>query len=152
MTLRAHAPRRGRTVLAGIALLTAAACSTSATAPCRAPTAVAGSWRYSAVQDAPVRMTLSGTLVLSSQACSALSGSLDVIAVSDRGTQQRVAGAVTGQIVDQSSLQFDAMLDAMPRQHLAKFLGDSLSGTWIELAPDGSSVTGTFTAKREATP
>jgi len=139
-------------LLAGLALLAATACSTSATAPCGAPAAVTGSWRYSAVQDVPVRMTLSGTLVLNSQACSALGGSLDVIAASDRGAQHRIAGVVTGQIVGQSSLQFDAMLDAVPRQHLAKILGDSLSGNWIELAPDGSSVTGTFSAKREATP
>ena len=126
-----------------------AACS-SATGPCNSDTNVLGTWRYSAVEQAPVRATLTGTLAVTQQSCGTFSGVLNVVEVATTGGVRQRSGPVNGKFVDGSSLRFDAFLEADPRQHLASIAGDSLTGTWVRADPAGTSPSGTFGGHRSA--
>lgn len=130
-----------------LALVPLAACQVT-TSQCSAVPAVVGTWRYSATETTPVRTSISGTLSITSANCSAIVGQLDVVQTTATGATQRLAGPITGQVVDGSSFQFDAYIDASPRQHLASLKGDSLNGSWV--STDGSqAATGTFGGKRQ---
>jgi hypothetical protein len=116
---------------------------------CVAGTDLTGTWRYSAVQDAPAGTTLSGTLAITRQTCGSFSGQLDVVQTTPQGGGQRIGGPVSGRVIDASSIRFDATLEALPRQHLATIAGDSLTGTWLLIDGQGHTVNGTFGSRRE---
>jgi hypothetical protein len=54
-----------------------------------------------------------------------------------------VAAASSGDTID-----FDVFLEQQPRRHVGQLVGETISGTWLRLAGDGASVSGTFTAHR----
>jgi hypothetical protein len=135
-----------RALLPG-ALLLAAGC-TVATAPCESTAPVQATWRYAAVEDTPAHATLSGTLAISRQDCAGFTGQLDVIEVSAGGVSRRIAGPVSGSVIDATSLRFDAWLEGSPRQHLATLAGDSLAGTWVLVDGGGSVASGSFGGHR----
>jgi hypothetical protein len=122
------------------------------TEPCAASVDLSGSWRYSAVQQAPTHSTLSGTLLITEQNCVEFAGQLDLIEVNAQGGSRRVTGPVAGRVIDASSVRFDAFLEAVPRQHLAILLGDSVSGTWLAVDGTGQTVSGTFGGHRGLSP
>lgn len=132
-----------------LALLVAACAPVSET--CRSEASVVGNWRYSAIEQAPVRATLTGTLSVTQQSCGNFSGTLNVVEVTAQGGSRQLSGPINGQVVDAGSLQFDAFLEADARQHLASIAGDSLTGTWILVDPTGTSPSGTFGSHRSAT-
>lgn len=132
------------------ALLAVTAGCTSTTGPCETGKDVQGNWRYSAVVQAPLRATLTGTLSVTQQSCGVFSGSLNVVEVTSTGLTRQRSGPMNGKIIDASSLRFDVFLDADSRQHLASISGDSLSGTWVIVDPSGSSPSGTFSSSRSA--
>ena len=115
----------GLTLAAGLLLMSCA----TATEPCAATVSVTGNWRYSAIQQAPAHSTLSGTLSVTQQSCASFTGQLDLTEVTAQGGTRRIAGPVSGKVVDAGTVRFDAFLEALPRQHLATLSGDSLNGT-----------------------
>jgi hypothetical protein len=139
-----------RFVAGGSALWAAATACGAATEPCAAPVDVTGTWSYSAEQQSPAPATSTGTLVVSRQTCRDFEGALDLVQVDARG-QQRLAGRVSGRVIDNGSLQFDASLGVIPRQHLATLTGDSFAGSWLELG-GAVDAAGAFHGKREVRP
>jgi hypothetical protein len=131
-----------------LGLLALAACQMESTSTCSQVPAVVGNWHYSSVEETPVHASVTGTLSITSASCSSIVGQMDVVQTDANGATQRLAGPVTGQVVDGSSFQFDAFLEATPRQHLASIHGDSLSGSWVSTAGT-QSATGTFGGKRQ---
>ena len=97
---------------------------------------------------AMVAAQLTGTLDITGQRCTDLDGTLDVVLIDARGDSRRIAGRVTVQMLDASSIRFDALIGAVPRQHLATLRGDSLIGSWLELSGSAGGATGQFKAKR----
>ena len=107
-----------------------------------------GAWRYDAIQESPSHSTISGTFVVSAVACGTLSGQLDIIETPSAGPARRLAGPVTGSVIDATSLRFDATFDAGTREHLAKLIGDSLTGSWLNT--DGAqTASGSFGGHRQ---
>lgn len=107
-----------------------------------------GSWNYTGVQTGPVRETLSGTLTVSRESGSSFQGRLDLVAVnSQTGQSQVLAGLVSG---SQSSdvIDFDADVESNPRRHVGQIVADTISGTWVGSASDGTMTSGTFRAER----
>jgi hypothetical protein len=123
----------------------------SLTENCASPTNVTGTWRYGATQETPQRAALTGTLTVDRQSCTEFSGALDVIEVDAEGTSRRMAGAVSGRLLDATSLQFDVMLGAESWQHVGTLGGDSLEGSWVEVSGNDVTGTGEFESTREVT-
>jgi hypothetical protein len=122
-------------------------CQSPTDTSCASPTSVTGSWRYAAIQDAPQRASISGTLVVASQSCRSFEGTLDVVEVSAGGSR-RIAGAVSGALVDSTAGRFTVRLGADEREHLVRFGRDSLHGTWLQLSSTGTA-TGSFNGRRQ---
>jgi hypothetical protein len=115
---------------------------------CAAPRRIVGVWQYSATEDAPASTSLSGTLLISRQTCRDFEGVLDIVEV--RGGQtRRAAGPVTGALLDSVVARFDVSLGGVSRQHLARFGGDSVAGSWVEVGAS-SAAAGRFVARLQA--
>lgn len=141
--------RRGAVLLSAVLGTLASGCA-GVTAPCSTAASIIGSWRYSAVQQAPTHSSLSGTLSVTRQSCADFDGQLDLTEILPGGGSRRIAGPVSGKVVDATTVRFDAFLEASPRQHLATLSGDSLDGTWLVIGGTGQSLSGTFGGHREA--
>lgn len=133
--------------LCALAAILLSACQME-TAACTQVPAVVGTWRYSAVEEAPVHATVSGTLSITSASCDAVVGSMDIVETSAAGGTQRLAGPVTGQVIDARSFQFDAFVESNPWKHLASVTGDSLSGSWVSVSGT-QTASGTFGGRRQ---
>jgi hypothetical protein len=108
-----------------------------------------GSWNYTGVQTAPVRETLSGTLVISRESGTSFQGRVDLVAVNEQTGQGRVLGGlVSGSESGTDVIDFDADLDAT-RRHVGQIVADTITGTWIGISPDGTMSSGTFRVERE---
>jgi hypothetical protein len=108
-----------------------------------------GSWNYTGVQTGPVRETLTGTLVISSESGTSFQGRLDLVAVNEQTGQGRVLGGlVSGAESGTDVIDFDADLDAT-RRHVGQIVADTITGTWIGNSPDGTMSSGTFRVERE---
>jgi hypothetical protein len=83
------------------------------------------------------------------QSCADFTGQLDLIEVTPQGGTRRIAGPLSGKLIDATSVRFDAFLEALPRQHLGSLSGDALEGTWLVLDGSGQSLSGTFGGQRE---
>src|SRR5438105_13726890 len=108
-----------------------------------------GSWNYTGVQTGPARETLSGTLTVSRESGSSFQGRLDLVAVNSQTGQSRVLGGlVSGSESGSDVIDFDADLETNPRRHVGQLVGDTISGTWVGSASDGSMSSGTFRVER----
>ena len=136
-------------VLATVLFVTASGCS-DAVVPCDTPVPVAGTWAYQAQQTAPASATITGTLRFSGTACGQFTGSLDASVLDASGGTARIAGDVSGSLVDSTTVEFDVLLPGRSRQHLAVLRSDSLKGDWFEPSAGGAS--GSFVARRVVTP
>jgi hypothetical protein len=103
--------------------------------PCVVADGIAGTWTYQATRESPVPGTITGTLVIGSQGCVDFQGAMDVVETLATGETHRVTGPVSGTI-DGELVRFEASLAGGAREHFARLVGDSLSGSWIE--PDGT--------------
>ena len=130
-------------------LLTFAGCLDTASGP-QGNAPVAGTWRYTGQQTTGTTATLTGTMTFTSQSLVAYGGSLDVLETIAGGPQRRLAGPITGRIVNGVSLDFDITLGAQHRQHIGALAADTISGTWFEMGANGGvSAGGSFRAVRE---
>ena len=134
-------------VIAGVAALGEVAACRSAAGPCDDAPTVTGTWHYVATEDAPVAGSWSGTLTIGAQRCHDFEGVLDLVETS-QGLSRRVAGPVSGVFIDSTLARFDATLGSGPREHLARFANDSMSGTWVELE-SASAATGHVGGRRD---
>lgn len=114
-------------------LLPAFAACSSPTASCAGGDGLAGRWEYHATQDAPIPGgTLNGSLVITAQGCTDFQGALDVVEVLATGETRRIAGPVSGTLLDATVARFEVTLAGTTREHLARLRGDSLGGSWVE--------------------
>jgi hypothetical protein len=110
---------------------------------------LSGRWQYSAQQSGAGGTTLSGTMTIEPRASSGFQGSVDAVATSqETGESRNVAGTVSGTAPTADAIDFDVYLEQLPRRHVGQLVGDKLSGTWIRLSADGTTASGTFTARR----
>src|SRR5207248_8318078 len=97
------------------------------------------------------RETLSGTLTVSRESGSSFQGRLDLVAVNSQTGQSRVLGGlVSGSESGSDVIDFDADVESNPRRHVGQIVADTISGTWIGSASDGSMSSGTFRVERES--
>jgi hypothetical protein len=121
----------------------------STTENCAKPRNVQGSWAYSAIQENPVHSTLTGTLVIAAQSCADFEGTLDVTEITTGGERRRIAGPVTGVLLDSLSARFSATVDGADREHLARFSRDSVRGTWVQVQSSATAA-GSFFGRQGA--
>ncbi len=108
-----------------------------------------GSWNYTGIQTGPVRENLSGTLTISRESGSSFQGRLDLVAVNSQTGQSRVLGGlVSGSESDGDVIDFDAEVESNPRRHVGQIVADTISGTWVGSASDGTMTSGTFRVER----
>ena len=111
---------------------------------------VRGTWEYEATQSGSA-LRVDGELILSAQDGSTFSGSLQMRETDASGAIRLRSGMVTGRLVQGGTIDFDVHFDEDPRRHVGALAGDSISGSWLQ--PEGNAtITGAFTAHREATP
>jgi hypothetical protein len=144
-TLRVRAAMR---VLWLPAALLASACLQS-TAPQPSLLQLSGAWKYTGVQTVPVRATLTGTLTVSRESGTSFQGRLDLISANEQTGQSSVLGGlVSGSESGTDVIDFDADMDVI-RRHVGQIVADTITGTWIGSAPDGTMSSGTFRVERE---
>jgi hypothetical protein len=113
--------------------------------------ALNGSWNYTGVQTSPVQETLTGTLTISRESGTSFQGRLDLVGVNSQTGQNRVLGGlVSGSASDTDLIDFDANLESTPRRHVGQIVADTMTGTWVGAAADGSMASGTFRVERES--
>jgi hypothetical protein len=130
---------------AGVLLVSACLQST---APQPSVLQLSGAWKYTGVQTVPVRATLTGTLTISRESGTSFQGRLDLISANQQTGQSSVLGGlVSGSESGTDVADFDANLDVV-RRHVGQIVADTITGTWIGSAPDGSISSGTFRVER----
>jgi hypothetical protein len=128
--------------------LLASACLQS-TAPQPSLLQLSGAWKYTGVQTVPVRATLAGTLTVSRESGTSFQGRLDLISANQQTGQSSVLGGlVSGSESGTNVIDFDADMDIV-RRHVGQIVADTITGTWIGSAPDGTMSSGTFRVERE---
>lgn len=138
-----------RWLVAGLATVLSSACLSS-TSPQPSVIQLAGDWAYSGVQTQPTRQTLTGTLTVSRESGSSFEGRLDLVETDEQSGQSTVLGGVaSGSESNTGVIDFDANLDNV-RRHVGQVVADTINGTWVEVAADGSTSSGTFRAQRAA--
>ena len=108
-----------------------------------------GVWHYTAIQSAPVRETIEGSLTFS-RSGSTLEGRLDVEIMSTESGVIRVASGAVAGTSSGGVIDFDASLTPTPRRHVGETIAETIQGTWIEASPSGVNASGTFRAERRA--
>lgn len=149
--MRIATTSRTRAATSGLglaALLLASACLQS-TAPQPSVLQLSGAWKYTGVQTVPVRAALTGTLTISRESGTSFQGRLDLIAANQQTGQSSVLGGlVSGSASGTDVIDFDADMDVV-RRHVGQIVADTITGTWIGSAPDGTMSSGTFRVERE---
>ena len=125
----------------GAAML-AAGCSTS-TPGCGSPPDLGGTWSYHGVQSNPTA-TLTGTATLTKTGSCTISGTLS-LTVDDGGTPVTSGWTTSGDFLDDSIVELNAVQGGTERHHVGTVRGDSIVGSW---SVTGGGASGTFTAKR----
>lgn len=109
---------------------------------------LAGTWSYTGVQTSPVRESLSGTLNISSESGMSFQGRVDLVGVNQANQSRVLGGLVSGSELGTDVVDFDASVETTPRRHVGQIVADTISGTWIGSAPDGTRSSGTFRVQR----
>ncbi len=109
---------------------------------------LAGTWNYTGVQTSPVRESLSGTLNISSESGMSFQGRVDLVGINQANQSRVLGGLVSGSELGTDIVDFDASVETTPRRHVGQIVADTISGTWIGSAPDGTRSSGTFRVQR----
>jgi hypothetical protein len=109
---------------------------------------LAGTWNYTGVQTSPVRETLTGTLNILTESGMSFQGRVDLVGINQAGQTRPLGGLVSGSEQGTSVVDFDASVETTPRRHVGQIVADTISGTWIGSAPDGTMSSGTFRVER----
>ena len=138
----------GTRVLGLAAALVAAGCLQS-TAPQPSALQLSGAWKYTGVQTVPVRAALTGTLTVSRESGTSFQGQLYLVVTNEQTGQSSVlSGPMSGSASGTDVIDFDADLDVV-RRHVGQIVADTITGTWIGSALDGTMPSGTFRVERE---
>ena len=109
-----------------------------------------GTWSYTGVQTGPVRETLTGTLTISGESGTSFQGRLNVVGINSQTGQNRsLEGLVSGSESSSGVIDFDANVETRPRRHVGQIVADTITGTWIGEAGNGTMSSGTFRVERE---
>ena len=142
---------RLRAIMGGLALVApmlTSACLQS-TAPQPSVLQLSGAWKYTGVQTVPVRAGLTGTLTISRESGTSFEGRLDLTSANQQtGVPTVLGGLVSGSASGTDVIDFDADMDVV-RRHVGQIVADTITGTWIGSAPDGTMSSGTFRVERE---
>jgi hypothetical protein len=145
MSSRVSAATRG---LGLAAVLLASACLQSAE-PQPSVLQLSGAWKYTGLQTAPSRAALTGTLTISRESGTSFQGRLDLTSANEQtGVPTVLGGLVSGSASGTDVIDFDADMDLV-RRHVGQIVADTITGTWIGSAPDGTMSSGTFRVERE---
>lgn len=129
-------------------VLLASACLQSA-APQPSVLQLTGVWNYTGVQTVPMRAGLTGKLTISRESGTSFEGRLDLTSLNQQtGVPTVLGGLVSGSASGTDVIDFDADLDVV-RRHVGQMVADTITGTWIGSAPDGTMSSGTFRVERE---
>jgi hypothetical protein len=131
-------------VLAAVAILGACALPTS---PERDAADVRGEWSFSALQTAP-SVTIEGVLRIERQDGDLIIGTASWTERDALGITQLGGGSVTGRVIGEADVDFDILVGATPRRHVARLAADTMAGSWVQ---PGSTSSGTWRAVRGAT-
>jgi hypothetical protein len=134
-------------VFSGLGLLLAACVTSTDTGSSNL--VVKGTWDYTASQTAPTA-TLAGTLTITAQAGGTYQGSASVVE-NDGGSTTPLAGPITGQAVNDTTVDFDVFFDANARRHVATVVRDTMRGGWFE-SEGSTTLSGSFLAVRRSGP
>ena len=110
---------------------------------------VQGAWDYSATQTSPAA-TLTGTLTVTAQSGGSFQGTASVVENDGAGTTP-LSGAITGQTVNDTTVDFDVFFDANARRHVATVARDTMRGGWFE-TQGSTTLSGSFLAIRRSGP
>lgn len=147
---RAIVERCTPATLTAIVALLLSACLKS-TEPQPSQLQLTGTWSYTGVQTGPVRETLAGTLTINGESGTSFQGRLDVVAVNSQTGQNRVLGGlVSGSETSGGVIDFDASVETTPRRHVGQIVADTITGTWVGEAGNGTMSSGTFRVERES--
>lgn len=123
-------------------------CLSAPTETVPATVIIRGSWSYVSVQSGTAT-TANGTLVLLQDSTTRFTGTLDANEQDTRGQLGHIAAVVSGHTIDQALVEFDLVIDpATTRRHNGVVKGDSLTGSWVQIADGGIAASGTFRAHR----
>jgi hypothetical protein len=110
-----------------------------------------GTWTYTGNQTGPTRETLTGTLTVSRESGTSFQGRLDLVAVNSQTGESRVLGGLmSGSASGDDVIDFDADMESTPRRHVGQIVADTISGTWVGSAQNGTISSGTFRVERES--
>jgi hypothetical protein len=139
---------RAATSALGLACVLLASACLQSTAPQPSVLQLSGAWKYTGVQTVPVHAALTGTLTISRESGTSFQGRLDLISADQQTGQSSVLGGlVSGSASGTDVIDFDADLDLV-RRHVGQIVADTITGTWIGSAPDGTMSSGTFRVER----
>jgi hypothetical protein len=114
------------------------------TGPDRPAADVRGEWEFTAEQVAP-SVTIEGVLRIESQDGDLIVGSASWEERDALGNVQLGGGPVTGRVIGESDVDFDILVGAAARRHVARLDADTMAGSWVQ---PGSSAAGTWRAVR----
>jgi hypothetical protein len=112
--------------------------------PDRSAADVRGQWEFSAEQVAP-SLTIEGVLRIESQDGELIVGSASWEERDALGIVHLGGGPVTGRMIGASDVDFDILVGAIARRHVARLDADTMSGSWVQPV---SSAAGTWRAVR----
>jgi hypothetical protein len=133
---------------AGLVAVSLASACLRSTGPQPSLIQLAGTWNYRGVQTRPVRETLSGTLQILTESGMSFQGRVDLVGLNQAGQTRPLGGLVSGSEQGTDVIDFDASVETTPRRHVGQIVADTISGTWIGSAPDGTMSSGTFRVER----
>jgi hypothetical protein len=130
-----------------LALSLTSACLSS-TGPQPSLIQLKGDWKYTGVQRSPVVETLTGTVTISSESGTSFQGQVSLIGLNQAGQSRVLPGTVSGSQLGVDVIDFDVIVETVPRRHIGQIVADTIAGTWIGSAPDGTTSSGTFRLER----
>ena len=143
---------RGTMALAACLAASQLGCAATTTESALALVNVGGTWSYVGSRSGQSVAT-SGTLALTQDRTVRFNGTFDASEQDASGDIRRIVGAVSGHTIDETTIDFDVVVDpSLTRHHTAAVHGDSLAGTWVELSDRGVVASGSFHARRVRVP
>lgn len=130
--------------VAPAALLLALGACALPSGPVREAADVRGEWTFTAQQAVPA-VTIEGTLRIESQDGDLIVGSASWEERDALGVTVLGGGAVTGRVIGESDVDFDILVGATARRHVARLAADTMSGSWVQ---PGTTAAGTWRAVR----
>jgi hypothetical protein len=130
-----------------LALSLTSACLSS-TGPQPSLIQLKGDWKYTGVQRSPVVETLTGTVKISSESGTSFQGQVSLIGLNQAGQSRILPGTISGSQLGVDVIDFDVIVETVPRRHIGQIVADTIAGTWIGSAPDGTTSSGTFRLER----